>query len=351
MKKSILALTAGGALLLSGCVSLSGNPYTVVAPHVEHPVLGEDSSTIKASTYSELVNGVLFFVSQSVEEGTIQLTDYTGDVEEDLNRACLEVAKDDPLGAYAVDFIKNDYTTIITTYEATITIAYRRSPEQISGLVNITGTSAIEAEAAQALSAFQTELALRVGYFSGDEHTVTAQVRQAYYANPGTALGMPQCTVTLYPEEGTQRIVELQLTYPQEPAILQRRSQQLLEAAADLVLPLQNQIGSRRLELLMTLLPAGIKTNPQGGATPWDGLLGEGANHEGLALAFQLLCNTAGIDCTLVEGTLEGQPHFWNCVTENGATSWVDLSRSLSQTWTTDQMIELGYVWPGQIAS
>ena len=48
-----------------------------------------------------------------------------------LNRACLEVAKDDPLGAYAVDFIKNDYTTILTTYEATITVSYRRTLEQI----------------------------------------------------------------------------------------------------------------------------------------------------------------------------------------------------------------------------
>ena len=142
MKKCIPALALSLALLLGGC-SLSGQAYTVVEPHAEHPVLGENESTIKASTYSELVNGILFFVSQGVEEGVIQITDYNGDVEADLNRACLEVAKDDPLGAYAVDFIKNDYTTIITTYEATITISYRRSPEQVSNLVNITGTSAI----------------------------------------------------------------------------------------------------------------------------------------------------------------------------------------------------------------
>ena len=146
MKKRIPALALSLALLLGGC-SLSGQAYTVVEPHAEHPALGENESTIKASTYSELVNGILFFVSQGVEEGAIQITDYNGDVEADLNRACLEVAKDDPLGAYAVDFIKNDYTTIITTYEATITISYRRSPEQVSNLVNITGTSAIREEA------------------------------------------------------------------------------------------------------------------------------------------------------------------------------------------------------------
>ena len=74
MKKWIPALALSLALALGGC-SLSGQSYTVVEPHAEHPVLGENESTIKASTYSELVNGVLFFVSQGVEEGVIQITD------------------------------------------------------------------------------------------------------------------------------------------------------------------------------------------------------------------------------------------------------------------------------------
>ena len=62
-------------------------------------------------------------------------------IQQMLDEACLEVVQEDPLGAYAVDFIKNDYTTIITTYEATITISYRRTREQINSLVNVTGTS------------------------------------------------------------------------------------------------------------------------------------------------------------------------------------------------------------------
>lgn len=348
MNKRIPALALCLSLLLSGCVSLSGSSYSVVEPHVEQPVLGEDSSTVKASTYSELVNGVLFFVTQGMEEGVIQLTDYNGDVEEDLNRACLEVAKDDPLGAYAVDFIKNDYTTILTTYEATITISYKRTLEQISSLVNITGTSAIREEAAQALSAFKTELALRVGYFTGNAQTVQEQVRQAYYDAPAAALGMPACTVTLYPETGTQRIVEIQLTYPQEPTTLKRKSQQLQEQVSAMLTTIQYQIESRRLDLLMESLPAGVRVSSQGGATAWDALVGDGANHEGLALAFQLLCQTLGLKSAIVEGTLQGEPHFFNRVDRNGSTVWVDLSRSTSQTYTAAQMAELGYQWEGQ---
>lgn len=350
MNKRIPALALSLTLLLSGCVSLSDSSYTVVEPHMEQPVLGEDPSTVKASTYSELVNGVLFFVTQGMEKGVIQLTDYNGDVEEDLNRACLEVYKDDPLGAYAVDFIKNDYTTILTTYEATITISYSRSLEQISSLVNITGTSAIREEAAQALSSFQTQLALRVGYFTGDAEAVKEQVRQAYYDTPAAALGMPECTVNLYPDTGTQRIVEILLDYPQEPTTLKQRSKQLQEQASAILTTIQYQIESRQLDLLMETLPGAVKVDPKGGATAWDALVGQGANHEGLALAFQLLCQDLGLESTIVEGTFQGEPHFFNQVVHNGATVWVDLSRSTSRTYTTSQMVELGYQWEGQEA-
>lgn len=350
MNKRIPALALSLSLLLSGCVSLSGSSYTVVEAHTEQPVLGEDSSTVKASTYSELVNGVLFFVTQGMEEGIIQLTDYNGDVEDDLNRACLEVAKDDPLGAYAVDFIKNDYTTILTTYEATITISYRRSLDQISSLVNITGTSAIREEAAQALSSFKTELALRVGYFTGDAETVKEQVRQAYYDVPAAALGMPECTVTLYPDTGTQRIVEILLDYPQESAALKRQSQQLQEQAETILSPIRYQIETRRLDLLMETLPGAVKVSAQGGATAWDALVGKGANDEGLALAFQLLCDGLGLESDIVEGTLQGEPRFFNQVVCNGSTVWVDLSRSTGKTYTTAQMAEMGYQWEGQEA-
>ena len=190
MKKRILALLLAFCLLLSGCASLLERPYTVVEPHTEQPAVGEDPSTLRVESYSELVGAVLYLVSQCQEEGRVQLVDYDGDVEDALNRACLEVAREDPLGAYAVDFIKNDYTRILTTYEANIYISYRRTPEQIRALVNVTGASAIRREMGEALSAFQGELALRVAYFVGDAASIAELVHQAYYDTPAAALGM-----------------------------------------------------------------------------------------------------------------------------------------------------------------
>ena len=88
MKARILAPLLALSLLLSGCAALLDRPYAVVEPHAEHPVTGEDPSTLRAGNYSELVSAVLYLVSQCMEEGLIQLVDYEGDVGADLNAAC-----------------------------------------------------------------------------------------------------------------------------------------------------------------------------------------------------------------------------------------------------------------------
>ena len=48
---------------------------------------------------------------------------------------------------------------------------------------------------------------------------------------------------------------------------------------------------------------------------PYAALVEGAPDSEALALAFQLLCDTAGAECTVVRGTLDGQDHFWNIVT------------------------------------
>ena len=91
------------------------------------------------------------------------------EVEEDLETACLEVVQEDPLGAYAVEHIKYSLTSLVTYEEAQVSLAYRRTPEQIASIVQATGVTAIRTELAAALSDFNPECVLRISYFDGDE--------------------------------------------------------------------------------------------------------------------------------------------------------------------------------------
>ena len=359
MKIRIAALALAAVLLLPGCSAMLSRSYQMVSPHPDLPSTEEDSSVIRVETYQELVNAVLYFVSQSVEHGVVRLINYNQDVEADLTRACLEVAKDDPLGAYAVDFIKHDYTRVVTNYEANIYITYRRTAEQIRSLVNVTGSSAIRQELQEALSSFAPEVALRVGYFAEDEAYIASLVRQAYYDTPTAALGMPQVTVSLYPQEGSQRIVEILLTYAEDPETLRAKQSATLTAAQRLTASFSGLSSPlSRLNALLTALPQSMtyaETDEHGEppSTAWDALVLGRADDEGLALAFRLLCDLIGVECTVAEGTLDGAPHFWNILYEDSdAPRCVDLSREEPpQSYTGDAFASMGYLSGGEAAA
>ena len=71
------------------------------------------------------------------------------------------------------------------------------------------------------------------------------------------------------------------------------------------------------------------------------------ANAEGTALAYALLCREGGLACQVVEGTLEGEPHFFNAVTfSDGTTEYRDLTATLTTLTTPEDMVDRGYLWP-----
>ena len=63
------------------------------------------------------------------------------DVQADLERACVEVAQEYPLGAYAVDYIQYHVSPILSYHEAEVQITYRRTKEQMDAIVSATGIS------------------------------------------------------------------------------------------------------------------------------------------------------------------------------------------------------------------
>jgi len=353
MQPLILAMAA--TVALSGCTGMLNRDYQAVSPHPNYPSLEEDSSVIRAETYQELVNAVLYFVSQGMELGNVHLVNYTGDVEEDLARACLEVATEDPLGAYAVDFIINsDYTRVVTTYEASISIAYRRTPEQIKSVISVTGSNAIRQALQDTLFNFSPEIAIRVGYFNEDEAYIADLVRQAYYEAPNAALGMPEVTVTLYPGSGSQRIVEITLLYAEDIAILTEKRDAMVQAAQTLTSPVKDlATAAQRVTALTAQLPASFSGGTQTGRTAWDALLGGGADSEGTALATALLCAQLDCPCVVTKGTLNGEPHFFCILSPTADTTfYADFSRGESPTlYSHDTFLALGYLWPDSESS
>ena len=114
LKTRLPALLTAAALLLTGCSALLERDYSSVTAHNAAPATEGDPSILRADSYQELVNALIYFVSGGMEEGTIRLYTDTENVEPFLSDACLEVVQEDPLGAYCVEFIKYTVDPVVT---------------------------------------------------------------------------------------------------------------------------------------------------------------------------------------------------------------------------------------------
>ena len=345
MKKRLFALCLCLSLSLTGCAAMLERDYLSVTPHARLPAAADDSTTVWVETYPELVDAIFSLVSEHRESGVIRLRNWKGNVRQNLSDACDEVSHDDPLGAYAVDRIKPEFVRIATYYEATVSIDYRRTAEQVASVNTVAGSGAF-----------------RVNYFDqaqGDDY-IPRLIRQAYYDSPAAALGLPEAVVNLYPESGQQRVVEVLFTYPEEPELLREKSQALTSAAQVLVDPYRTGLrDSALIPVLYRALrehtglgeaqDAPLPAPSVSGSTAYAALVEDQADSEGLALAYKLLCDLAGVECTVVDGTLEGAPRFWTIVTvEQNVHRHVDPSRAEGLLLTDTQMSESGFVWDTQ---
>lgn len=174
--------------------------YSSVTVHSATPTAEGDANTMRVQNYQELVNALIYLINQGEESGSIRYSGEEADFKKLMDEACLEVKQEDPLGAYAVDYIKYSVISIVGSYEADVQITYRRTREQVASIVDATGAAAIRSELSRALSSFDTEVVLRISYFEEDEAYIQQLVRQAYLSNPATALDFPDAQVAMYPE-------------------------------------------------------------------------------------------------------------------------------------------------------
>jgi len=332
--------------------------YEISQAHEEKPDTAENSSAVRVKDYRELVAAVLYLVSQGMEEGVIQLWDYAGDVEQDLSRACLEVAAEDPLGAYAVDYIKHEYTRVVSYYQATLSIRYRRTPEQVKSMVDITGAAAIRRQLQSALSQFQEEVVLRVSYFSGDVHSIESLLRQAYYDTPAAALGYPEAEVAFYPETGSRRVVEILLTYPEEGSVLKDKAAELSLLAEELTRELRGTQAEAVPHVAAQLLSERVVYDPAGPGDPYSALTGGRGDSEAMALAYALLfrrlsAGQASTACQVAQGTWQNgqggeEARFWNVVTLPAEDPLcLDPTQEEPALCTEQEFFDLGFRWSG----
>ena len=310
MKNRILALALClcMALPLGGCAAMLERGHVSSTTHVDYAV-EEDESIVRAETYQGLVNAMLYFVNGHRMAGTIRLYNYTGDVESDLDAARQAVLQD-PIGAFAVRSLNCRSTRILTYYEVELAISYSRTAGEIEGIPEVTGLAGVRQELSRLVTEQQQSVTFLASYFSGDRELVERLLLLACFSAPELYHhhDINVVNISLYPEAGTRRVVEVELTWStgvETVAEEERDYAQQLETAAAALLEANPPEGEEYTVEELAAIVRGTSGGPDyhGTLLALPALSGEPAADFGLLMAMEYLCRQCSIEAEPVNGS------------------------------------------------
>lgn len=325
--KRILCLFAM-LLVLSGC-GLVADEYHSSKPH-ESGVQMQMPEAVEVSDMDSLKDAILRFIKAGREEGTIRTVDYDGDVEADLVQAVYDVVRMTPVGAYAVDYLNHNLVRIVNYYEISLSITYRRSARDIAAIQQAYSPEQLRGQVERSLRTYDDHLAMQVT--QDQEYDIAALVQAYCLENPALMVEKPRIAVSVFPETGAERIVEVDFFYENTyEQLLEKREavEESVAAAAEYIR--YRQTDRDKTNLLYTYLTERFSyTEGRSSAPVWSALCGGIADPMGLAQGFCMICRKAGVECYTVTGLLDGQEYTWNIVEDDGDFRHIDLAECIA---------------------
>ena len=373
MKKRVLALGLGVLLALgSGCAAMLERSHVSSTAHVDYAVEEDDESILRAETYQGLVNSLRYFIDEHRGGGVIRLYNYTGDVESDLAAARDEVLQE-PVGAFAVGALNYDSTRILTYYEVKLTISYIRTAREVEAIPEVVGLSGVQQELSRLVAERQKSVVFMASYFSGDGRMVEKLFVEGIYNSPALFCypSGPETDldyeISLYPETGTRRIVEVRVNWRDSDQEAVQRVEEL-ERIASALLEANPPAGEGYTveELAALVRGAHGGEDARGANLARDVLSGETASDRGLLMAMEYLCHQCGIEAItawgegprqswLIVSTPDGYRHLTvDCLyarseDPDGEEPGGEVPEVPVALYTDREMTELGYEWPASL--
>ena len=359
MKKAIsFALIL--ALLLTGltaCGVWVGDEYLSVTPHSEEPYSEpeptEEEPPPTVHNRSELRSAVLSMITDWTEHSVILVENYTGDLADDLSQTIQYAIKEDPVGAYAVDFADTEVTGDADSGSIALNIVFRRSAAEIDSIVTVNSDAAAREMILDVLTAYAPSLTLRILRYV--ETDFASYIRTYCIEHPDQVLALPELSAHVYPEAGSTRILELHFLYPEsreEMRVMQDEVNTVLASASNYITNRTDD--AERVDRLCRFLTNRFSYTvcEEEPVMPAYSLLCEGKAHSlSFASVFFAECSSAQIDCRIIQGLRDDQVYYWNMILLDGQYYYIDLMRSVGSEaseptlLTTQELEEGGYVW------
>ena len=315
-------------LLLCGCSRLAEGEYRVVTDHVETSMNpGATGRLFEVHTYSGLKHAVQDLVNSGAEDGIVRAVEYSGIIRDDVSKACLEVARSTPMGAYAVEYMTHSVNRILSYDEVTIHIHYKLTRKEITDVRSVSSLNDFYARIDEGLDSGKEFLALQIVTLAINERSIKNYVSGYYQQHPDSLLSLPDLSVSFYPSEDyVQKIITLSFDYhtpPEDRTVMLSELRERAETLTRGIDHAQPEIAAMRC---CTAVESVLDRVSLRGRTAYDVLVSGSGNSEGCAMAYRLLCSMCGIPCQVITGRLNSETHYWNLILLDGSYYHVDCS-------------------------
>lgn len=347
MRKRLPALLLALMLMLSGCTGWMDGSYSSVHPHTERDQQTANQ-TVSVSNYRELEAALVEMVEENME--TILLNVAQMDQEQlpdEMQRAIDSVLNTNPIGAYAVENITYEQGTSGGQNALSVTVTYNHNRSEIPRMKQARDMDEVRNIVADTMGQCESRVVLLTREY---EAVDIAQFVTSYAEeNPDVIMETPQVTVNTYPEEGGERILEIVFSYQSNRDSLRQMQSRVrpLFTSAELYVT-GNQSEYEKYDLLYSFLMERHEYQVKTSITPSYSLLIHGVgDSKAFATVYAAMCRRAGLECSVVSGTLNGEPVFWNMIRDGDLYRHVDLlycsTMGRFHPCTDQEMV--GYVW------
>lgn len=342
MNRKLLCLLLALSLCLSGCGWMDGY-YSHVMPHQEQTATDRTES-VSASDYAGLRAALEDMIRSGKESDVIHVTDFDQKkVELSMSMAVRYVTCSFPIGAYAVENIRYEIGTSGGAPAIAVEISYLRSYVEIRKIHTVADMEEAREVISQALENHEAGVVLLVENYK--QMDIAQLVASHAQEHPDLVMETPQVTTGVYPDEGTARVLEVQLTYQNSREALRQMQEQtgpLFTSAAMYVTP--DAADGVKYAQLYTFLMERFDYQLETSITPAYSLLRYGVgDSRAFATVYAAMCRRAGLECLVVTGTRAGEPWSWNIICDSGLYFHVDLLQDHFRELLDWEMS--GYVW------
>lgn len=334
-------------LSLCGCASFGDDSYILIESRPPQSTVSA-TQNVTAADYAQLYDALAALIENGASQQVISLENYDRErMEEDVKAVTEEIRATHPIAAYAVDRIAYTIGTNGGVHALSVQITYLHDRSQISKIVKVADNNAAKEAVKEALNNCDTGIVLQIENYAALDFEQVVENHAMQY--PEYVMEMPQVAVSVYPEEGKSRVVELKFSYQTRRELLKSMQSQVSPVFASAVLYVSGEAADRvKFSQLYSFLMERYEYKTETSITPAYSLLRQGVgDSKAFATVYAAMCRQAGLECMVVSGTRNGESCYWNIVRDN----WIYYHVDLLQCAQNGDFVELGdaqmedYVW------